>query len=182
MAALLGQQLVLNLYGTRAGFLERPHHMHDVQHFAETGVSVDQHRQLCGPRDLSRIEADVVDGDDAEVRQAHRGRHCRARQIQRFEAGVPGLQGRQAVVGAGHLQDAGPFHQLAEAQARGFVRKMIGNQVGHLGSGLLQRYCWSHARVRPHRDYFSHLPANCQQLTIVAGLLVIPGQKRGGPS
>ena len=92
--------------------------MHDVQRLAVAGVAVDQHRQAGGARDLADEEADLVDGDDAEIGQAHRGGHRRAGEIERVEAGRLRLQRRHAVMRAGHLQDARPSQQRAEALAR----------------------------------------------------------------
>ena len=104
------------------GILEGADHVHDVQRLAVAGVAVDQHRQAGGARDLADEEADLVDGDDAEIGQAHRGRHRGAREIERLEAGRLGLQRGHAVMRAGHLQDAGPRQQAAEALAGGLGR------------------------------------------------------------
>ena len=124
MAAFLRQQLVLDMNGAGAGFLEHADHMHDVERFAVTGVAVDQQRQAGGAGDLADEERDFVDGDDAEVRQSHRGRHRGARQIERLEAGGPGLQRRHAVMRARQAQDAGPLQQRAKAAAGGLMRKI----------------------------------------------------------
>ena len=72
VAALLGQDLVLDVDRAGAGILEGAHHVHDVQRLAVAGVAVDQHRQARRARDLADEEADLVDRDDAEVGQAHR--------------------------------------------------------------------------------------------------------------
>ena len=100
MAAFLGQQLVLEMNGAGAGFLEDADHVHDVERFAIAGVAVDQQRQAAGAGDLADEERDFIDGDDAEVRQAHRCRHGGAGQIERLEAGGPGLKRRHAVMRA----------------------------------------------------------------------------------
>ncbi len=60
-----------------AGLLEGPHHVHDVQRLAVARVAIDQHRQARGARDLADEEADLVDGDNAEIGQAHRSGHAR---------------------------------------------------------------------------------------------------------
>ena len=89
VAAFLGQHLVLDMDRAGAGLLEGAHHVHDVQRLAVAGVAVDQHRQARGARDLADEEADLVDRDDAEIGQAHRGRHRRAGEIERVEARRP---------------------------------------------------------------------------------------------
>ena len=131
MAALLRQDLVLDMDRAGARLLEGAHHVHDVQRLAVAGVAVDQHRQARGARDLADEEADLVDRDDAEIGQAHRGRHRRAGKIQRVEARGAGLQRRHAVVRARQLQDAGPVEQRAEALARGHGRQIGGDEIGH---------------------------------------------------
>ena len=57
MAAFLRQQLVLDMDRAGAGFLERAHHVHDVERLAVAGVAVDQHRQAGGAGDLADEEA-----------------------------------------------------------------------------------------------------------------------------
>ena len=132
VAALLGQDLVLDMDGAGAGILEGAHHVHDVQRLAVARVAVDQHRQARRARDLADEEADLVDGDDAEVGQAHRRGHARAREIERIEARGLGLQRRHAVVRAGHLQDAGPLEHRAEALAGGDRGQVGGDEIRHL--------------------------------------------------
>ena len=132
MAALLGQDLVLDMDRAGARILEGAHHVHDVQRLAVAGVAVDQHRQPRRARDLPDEEADLVDRDDAEVGQPHRRGHRRARKIERLEACRLGLQRRHAVVRAGHLQDAGPLEQRAEALAGGNRRQVGGDEIRHL--------------------------------------------------
>ena len=124
MAAFLRQQLVLDMNRAGAGFLEHADHVHDVERFAVTGVAVDQQRQARGADDLAHEERDLVDRDDAEVRQSHRGRHRRARQIQALEAGGPGLKRRHAVMRARQAQDARPLQQRAKAAAGALVRQV----------------------------------------------------------
>ena len=72
MAAFLRQQLVLDMHRAGAGILEDAHHVHDVQRLAVAGVAVDQHRQARRAGDLADEKRDLVDGDDAEIGQAHR--------------------------------------------------------------------------------------------------------------
>ena len=124
MAAFLGQQLILEMNGAGAGFLEDADHMHYVERFAITGVAVHQQRQACGAGNLPDEERDFIDGDDAEVRQSHRRRHGGARQIERLEAGGPRLKRRHAVMRARQAQDAGPLQQRAKAAAGGLMRKI----------------------------------------------------------
>ena len=107
MAAFLGQQLVLDMNGAGAGFLEDADHVHDVERLAIAGVAVDQQRQAARAGDLADEERDLVDGDDAEVGQAHRCRHRGAGQIEGLKACGLGLQRRHAVMRARQAQDAG---------------------------------------------------------------------------
>ena len=116
MAAFLRQQLVLDVNGRSACVLEGAHHVHDIERLAIAGVAIDQHRQAAGARHLADEEGDFLDRDDAEIRQAHRRRHRRARQIERGEAGVAGLQRGHAVMRARHLQNARPVQEVAEAR------------------------------------------------------------------
>ena len=131
VAALLRQQLVLDMHRRGAGVLEAAHHVHDVERLAVAGVAVDQQRQTGGARDLADEEAHLVHRDHAEVGDAHRGGHRGAGQIQRLEPGRLRLQRGHAVVRARHLQDAGAGEQRAETLAGGGGRQIGGNQIGH---------------------------------------------------
>ncbi len=131
MAAFLGKDLVLDMDGAGAGLLEGPHHVHHIRGLAVARVAVHQHRQARGAGDLADEEAHLVDRDDPEVGQAHRGRHRRAGEIERLETGRLGLQRGHPVVGARHLQDSRPFQQRAEAGAGGAGRKIGSNEIGH---------------------------------------------------
>jgi hypothetical protein len=65
--ALLGQQLILDLYGRCAGIFERTHHVHHVEYFAVARIAVDEHRQSRCARDLAHEEAHLIERDDADV-------------------------------------------------------------------------------------------------------------------
>ena len=131
VAALLWQDLVLDVHRRRAGVLEAPHHRHDVERLAIAGVAVHQHRQRGRARDLADEKTDFVHGNHAEVRQAHAGGHGCAGQVRGLEARRAGLQRGHAVMGSGDLQDAGPVQQGAETLPGRGVGKVGGNQVGH---------------------------------------------------
>ena len=60
--------------------------MHDVERFAVAGIAVDEQRQARCARDLADEEADLFDGDDAEVGQAHRAGHRAAADIDGVES------------------------------------------------------------------------------------------------
>ena len=139
MAAFLGQQLILEMNGAGAGFLEDADHMHDVERFAITGVAVHQQRQGRGADNLADEERDFIDGDDAEVRQSHRCRHGSAGQIERLEARRPRLKRRHAVMRAWQAQDAGPLQQRAKAAAGGLMRKIRCDEIGHSRSPYAAR-------------------------------------------
>ena len=121
MAAFFRKQLVLDVNGRGAGILEAAHHVHDIERFAIAGVAIDQHRQAAGARHLADEEGDFPDRDDAEIRQAHRSRHRRARQIERGKAGVAGLQRGHSVMRARHLENARSVQEIAEASSGGLV-------------------------------------------------------------
>ena len=87
VAALLRQQLVLDMHRRRTRVFKGADHVHDVERFAIAGIAVDQQRQAGGTGDLAHEEAHLVDGDHAEIGDAHRRRHRRAGEIQRFEPG-----------------------------------------------------------------------------------------------
>ena len=131
VAAFLRQQLVLDVHRGGAGVLEAAHHVHDVERLAVAGVAVHQQRQAGRAGDLADEEAHLVDGDHAEVGQAHRRGHRGTGEIQRLEPGRLGLQRGLAVVRAGHLQDARPGEQRPEALAGGGGRQVGGDKVGH---------------------------------------------------
>ena len=133
MAAFLRQQLILDMHRAGAGILEAAHHVHHVERFAVAGIAIDQHRQAGGAGDLADEKADFIYRDNAEVGQAHRGRHRRAGQIQPLESCRLGLQRRLAVMGARQLHNAGAGEQSAEAIAGRGGRQVVGDEVGHGG-------------------------------------------------
>ena len=117
----------------RAGacLLEHADHMHDVERFAVTGVAVDQQWQPRGAHDLADKERDLVDRNDAKVREPHRGRHGSARQIQRFKTRGLGLQRRHAVMGARQAKNTRALQQCAKAATGAFLRQIGCDEVGH---------------------------------------------------
>ncbi len=85
MPAFLGKQLVLDLHGGGPGFFEAADHVHDVERLAKAGVAIHQYGQTGCAGDLADVEAHIVDGDHAEIGQAHGRGHGSARQIKSFE-------------------------------------------------------------------------------------------------
>jgi hypothetical protein len=81
-------------------------------------------------------EADVIDGDDAEIGQAHRRRHGGAREIQRVEARSLGLQGGEAIVRAGQTQNAVAPQQRAKTVSRRLGWRIGANEIGHVAPPL----------------------------------------------
>ena len=59
-------------------------------------------RQSGGAGDLSYKETNLINGDHANIGNAHRRRHRRARQIMRVKASRLRLQRRLAIMRAGH--------------------------------------------------------------------------------
>ena len=119
VAAFLGEQLVFEMHGAGAGFLESADGVHDVERFAVAGVAVDKERQARRAGDLADEKADLVDRDDAEVGNAHGGGHRRTREVEGFKPCGFGLEGGLAVVGAWELQDPVLFEEGAQADAGG---------------------------------------------------------------
>ena len=118
MPALLRQQLILDVHRGCAAILETAHHVHDVEHFAIAGVAVDQQRQISRAADLSDEETDLLDREDAEVRQAHGCAHGGTGEIESLETGCFRLQRCQAVMGPRKLQDFVAIEELAKTLSR----------------------------------------------------------------
>ncbi len=118
MAAFLRQKLILDMHGGRAGILETADHVHHVERFAISGVTVHQQRKPGGTGDLADEETDFVDGDHAEVGYAHGRSHRGAGQVQPLEPCSLGLKTGLAVMGTGHLQDAWTRQQRAKPLTR----------------------------------------------------------------
>ena len=131
MAAFLWQQLVLDLHGRGAGGLQLADRAHDVQHFAVTGVGIHDERQLRRPVNAADMVAELVQADDAQVRQPHRGRDRRARDIEAFEAGPLGEQAGHRVVGARRPQDAGPGQEGGETLPGRLLDPPVIGKPGH---------------------------------------------------
>jgi hypothetical protein len=79
--------------------------------------------------------ADVIDGQDAEVGQAHGRGQRGAGEVQRLEALFAGLQRGQAIVGTGQGEQAATREQCAEAFAGGLCGSGPGQPV-HEGSAV----------------------------------------------
>ena len=131
MAAFLGKQLILDMNSRRACILEAAYHVHDVERLAVTGVAIDEDGQARGTGNLANVEADILDGQYAKVRQAHGGRNGGARQIERLEAGAPRLPGRKPITGAWQPENPAARHKLTEAMARRFIRPFRSHEICH---------------------------------------------------
>src|SRR5690606_9527322 len=117
--------LVLDMDGGGAGILEAAHHVHHVESLAVAGVAVDHDGKSARPRNLSDEEADVVDRQDAEVRDAHGGGHGGPGEIESREAGLLGLKCRHPVMGARNLENPRTAEQFSEPRAGS-----LGGKVG----------------------------------------------------
>src|SRR5579872_3358894 len=100
--------------GRCARFFEAAYHVHDVEHFAITGIAIDQNREPGGPRNLPHEKTDFINGDDPEVRQAHAGAHGGTGKVERLKSRLCRLTGSKAVMGTGHLNDPRPGEQLPQ--------------------------------------------------------------------
>ena len=86
----------------------------------ETGIDIDQQRQVADVGDATHVGQHVIEVGNAEVGQAQRtGGHAAARQVDGAEAGALGQQGMVGVDGTDDLQRRLFFHRLPEARARG---------------------------------------------------------------
>ena len=111
MAAFFRQHLVLDLHCGGARLLQLANQAHDVERLAVSGIAVHQDRQAGGANQLASRVAQFFQGDDAEVRQRHRGAEGGAGQVQSLETGLLGKARRQRVVRPRHADDARPVQQ-----------------------------------------------------------------------
>src|SRR6202022_3919761 len=133
MPAFFRQDLILEVHRRRSGILEAAHHVHRIEHLAVSGIAVDQDGEASGTADLPNEKTDVLDGDNAEVRQPHGGAHARAGKVQGLEPGCSRLQRGQTIVCAGHLQDLGAAKQGAKPLTRARARRLTPGQIHHGG-------------------------------------------------
>ena len=143
MAAFLRQQLVLDLHGGGAGGFQFADRAHDVQHFAIAGIGVHDERQLRCAVDAADVVAEFVQADHAQVRQAHRGRDRRARDIEAFEAGPLRQQAGHRIVRARRPQDSGPDQQGGETLPGRLLDPPVIGKPGHRTScaGCFRQQC-----------------------------------------
>jgi hypothetical protein len=139
MPAFLGQQLIFQMDRPGAGLLEGAYHVHRVERLAIAGVAIDEHGQRAGACDLTDEEADLVDGDDAEIGDPHRRRHRRAGEVERLEPGRPRLQRGEAVMRPRDPDDAGARKQFAETHARGTGVAVFSDEIGHQDLPVAER-------------------------------------------
>ena len=78
--------LILDLNSARAGLLERPHRVRDIDRVAEAGVGVYDQRQIDDAANGEDVLGDLAQIHESEVRQpeVHVGEAC-ACQINRLE-------------------------------------------------------------------------------------------------
>jgi hypothetical protein len=70
MTAPFGRMLVLDLNGAGTGLLQDPNRMRDVDSVAETGVDIDDQRQIDHTADRHYMIGDLAQIHEPEVRQA----------------------------------------------------------------------------------------------------------------
>ena len=105
MAASFRAHLVLDVHAGGARFDHRPCRTRHIEgRGAESGVDIDQKRQVAHVRDAAHVGGDIVKRGDAKIRQAERsGRHAAAGKIDGAESGLFGQQGVIGVDGTGNL-------------------------------------------------------------------------------
>ena len=143
VSALFGQDLVFQMDRPCARFLKRADHVHDIKCFAIAGVPVHQQRQPGRAHNLANEECHLIHGDNAKVRQAHRGGHRRAGQVKPVEPGVARLDRGLAVVRAGQPIDARTLQRGAEAFAGGFGGKVVSEKIGQWVSPQAASLRWA---------------------------------------
>ncbi|MCY1305312.1 hypothetical protein D9M70_551080 [compost metagenome] len=123
MAATLGADLVLDMGGGGAGLDQILDGALDVEGAGtETGVDIHQQRQVAHVGDAAHIGEHVVQGVDAQVRQAQGTRgHAATGQVDGLEAGAFGQQGMVGVDRTDDLQRMLLGDGVAEALAGGFL-------------------------------------------------------------
>ena len=133
VAALLRQDLVLDLHRGGAGVLKRPDHVHHVQRFAKAGVAVHQHGKLRCAGNLPDEEADILDREDAEVRQAPSKPTSPPPTDTALQTARPwpaARQGRSRLRGSAGCLDAPAACESVRRRKR---RQIVGDQIGHMG-------------------------------------------------
>ncbi|MNN28133.1 hypothetical protein D3C81_1416910 [compost metagenome] len=125
MAATLGTDLVFDVDG---GSAELAHRAHGTRHVerrgAKPGVDIHQQRQVADVGDAAHVGEHVIQGVDAQVRQAQRaGGHAATGQVDRLEACAFGQQRVVGVDRADHLQ-----RMLV---GDGFAEQLTGSLVTH---------------------------------------------------
>ena len=107
VAALLGEDLILDLDAGGARALERPHGPPHVEGVAEAGVGIGQDRHRDGIADRRHVVCDLAQGHEADV--GHAERHVRdagAGDIDRLVAEILDHPGEQGVRSAGQNRAA----------------------------------------------------------------------------
>jgi len=118
VTAALGRHLILEMHAGGSGADQIAAGAGDVEGAAETGVSIDQQRQLAYRRDAAHVLAYVVERGDPQVRQAEGGvGNPGTGEIDRTEAGALGEQRRISVDRAHDLQRALGLERRPQALA-----------------------------------------------------------------
>ncbi|MNQ91315.1 hypothetical protein D3C85_1066880 [compost metagenome] len=122
VAAALGADLVLDMGGGSAGLDQVLDGALDIEGAGtEAGVDIHQQRQVAHVGDAAHIGEHVVQGVDAQVRQAQGASgHAATGQVDGLEAGALGQQGVVGVDRADDLQRMFLGDGVAETLARGF--------------------------------------------------------------
>ncbi|MET3714094.1 hypothetical protein ABMD26_000342 [Pseudomonas sp. PvP001] len=119
MATALGAHLVFDVHGRGAELDHRLDGAGDIKgRRAETGVDVDQQRQIAHIGDAAHVGQHIVQTGNAQIGKAQgAGRNAATGQVDSLETGALGEQGVVGVDGADHLQGRLFGEGLTEALA-----------------------------------------------------------------
>ena len=117
MAAALGMDLIFHMAAGEAQFIETGNRARGVHGVAETGIDVDNRRQIAYPGDVVGARDDFLLAGEADIRQAIFRRDAGAGNINAVEAGLFHQHRHQWRESAGKLHQAALRQFLAKGRA-----------------------------------------------------------------